>query len=553
MRGKQQSVYALSLWLMKLSLLIKGRNAFCRPLTTVARPRFLQPIGEHKWGIPSNSRHVPSETRSSTHMAAHATTSQDQDTIFALSSGFTGRQATAVAVLRISGSNAHHILDSMIKSKLPPARKAVLKKLYNPEDSQMMDHALCILFEGPNSFTGEDLVELHCHGSKAVVQGMLDLLPNLGCRLAEPGEFTQRAFGQGKLDLVQVEALADILGADTQSQLRQALNQLDGKLSKVYEDWRSQLISGLAHAEAVIDFGDDERLGEDDILDDDSEQWNVWGSVEGRMNDLSISMTNHLRDERKGELVREGVKIAIIGPPNAGKSSLFNLLSKKDAAIVSPIAGTTRDVLQVSMDLGGVKCTLQDTAGVRKVTNDILELEGIKRAQSVADQADLVVAMVDGSNPTEEAAGLDSIHSILSENKIGLNILVVNKCDIMDSSNQSSSNAIGEFEKIHELSCVTQQGVDEFLESLTEEVVKRTQNDSGAEGAVITRARHRQHVEAATEALERFKVLSRQGPLAVDMAAEELRLAASELGRITGAVDVEDVLDVLFSDFCIGK
>jgi tRNA modification GTPase len=556
MRAKQQSVWALSLRLMRFSLLIKGRNAFCRPLTTLtsASPAFLNPRYNGQRALPtvSTPRYVCSGIESSTRVF-HSATSQDEDTIFALSSGFTGQQATAVAVLRISGSKAHQILDAITKSKLPPARMAVLRKLYSPEERQMLDHALCIMFEGPNSFTGEDLVELHCHGSRAVVQGMLDILPTLGCRLAEPGEFTQRAFGKGKLDLVQVEALADILGADTQAQLKQALSQLDGNLSKVYEDWRSRLISGLAHAEAVIDFGDDERLGEDDILDDDSEQWNVWGSVEQRMDELSRSMKSHLRDERKGELVREGVKIAIIGPPNAGKSSLFNLLSKKDAAIVSPIAGTTRDVLQVSMDLGGVKCTLQDTAGVRRDTTDILEMEGIKRAVSVAAQADLVVAMVDGSNATEKSAGLDSVKSILTEYKVSSSMLVVNKCDIMDESVVPNNYNFGDFGKSYEVSCVTQVGVDGFLEALTQTVLKRTQDDSGGEGAVITRARHRQHVEAAAEALERFKVLSRQGPLAVDMAAEELRLAASELGRITGAVDVEDVLDVLFADFCIGK
>ena len=478
-------------------------------------------------------------------------TSQDEDTIFALSSGYTGQQATALAVIRISGPNAHKVLDQLTKSKLPPARQAALRKLYY--NGSMLDHALVLSFNQPNSFTGQDLVELHCHGSRAVVQGMLDTLPKLNCRMAEPGEFTQRAFGNGKLDLVQVEALADILGADTQKQLEQALSQLDGKLSKIYEEWRNQLISGLAHAEAVIDFGDDERLGEEDILDDDSEQWNVWGNVGERMLGLQQSMEVHLKDERKGELVREGVNIAIVGPPNAGKSSLFNLLARKDAAIVSPIAGTTRDVLQVSMDLGGVKCTLQDTAGVRSETQDSLELEGIQRAQSVAEQADLVVAMVDA---TESSIGVGIVKEVLKEKEIESEhiMLVLNKLDLMSTKTKATPLESSKFGGIHEISCVTQEGIDAFLEALTQSVVARTQGDDGdGEGALITRARHRQHVEAASEALARFGMLSQQGTMAVDMAAEELRLAASELGRITGAVDVEDVLDVLFTDFCIGK
>ncbi|CAJ1955185.1 unnamed protein product [Cylindrotheca closterium] len=540
MRAKQQSAWAISLWLMRFSLLLNKSNALCRPLTKRASRGSIDSL---QWTLGASSR-LFSSAPSNSH---------DEDTIFALSSGFTGQQATAVAVLRISGSQAHHVFDSMTKSRLPPPRQAALRKLYDPARGQMLDQALCLLFESPNSFTGEDLVELHCHGSRAVVQAMLDVLPTLGCRLAEPGEFTQRAFGRGKLDLVQVEALADILGADTQAQLKQALSQLDGNLSKLYDDWRGRLISGLAHAEAVIDFGDDERLGEDDILDDDSEQWNVWGAVGDNMIALSQSMKEHLRDERKGELIREGVKIAIVGPPNAGKSSLFNLLSKKDAAIVSPIAGTTRDVLQVSMDLGGVKCTLQDTAGVRKDTDDVLEIEGIKRAQSVAENADLVVAMVDGSSGADKAGGLDAVKSILDENKLSASMLVMNKCDIKDDGEDSKGEESSGFGNTYDISCVTQEGIDDFLDALSQAVTSRTQDDSGNEGAVITRARHRQHVEAAADALERFKVLSGQGPLAVDMAAEELRYAASELGRITGAVDVEDVLDVLFSDFCIGK
>ena len=431
------------------------------------------------------------------------------------------------------------------------------------------------------------MIELQCHGSRAIVQRLLlDVLPSMGCRLAEPGEFTQRAYENGKLDLVQVEALADVLCADTQSQVQQALNQLDGRVSAIYESWRQQLISGLAHAEAVIDFGDDEHLGDDDdeyFLDNEEseetkdealqrQQENVWGDVSIRMNHLRRSMEDHLEDGRRGEIIREGVKIAILGPPNAGKSSLFNLLARKDAAIVSPIAGTTRDVLQVSMDLGGVKCTLQDTAGVRSETADILELEGMKRAQAVVKEADLVVAMVDA---TEVSHGIDIVQSVLKEcgsdhdDKPAVDsdqlLLVVNKQDLRgDSSTNDNGDSLSDNRLqfgggTYEISCLTQSGVDTFLDALTKKVTARTEigagdgSDGKGESALITRARHRQHVEAAVAALERFAYLSTEGSMAVDMAAEELRLAASELGRVTGAVDVEDVLDVLFSDFCIGK
>jgi tRNA modification GTPase len=629
--SRQSSLLALSLWLLRFSMLLsRGRCAFSAARSSSSSSRrslsFLVVPNQHTVASVSSSTITsrvypsattpalflgrPTTTTTSSRLLASSTvdasaadgtsnaysskeeeddskkntnTNNDpsQDTIFALSSGYTGQQATALAVLRLSGPHAHDVLQSMIKTKLPPARQAALRKLYF--NGVMLDHALVLKFDGPHSFTGEDLVELHCHGSRAVVQGMLDVLPVIHggcCRMAEPGEFTQRAFGNGKLDLVQVEALADILTADTQAQLQQALSQLDGKTSQVYDDWRSQLISGLAHAEAVIDFGDDERLGEDDILDDDSAQWNVWGNVHARMQALRTSMEGHLRDERKGELVREGVKIAIVGPPNAGKSSLFNVLARKDAAIVSPIAGTTRDVLQVSMDLGGVKCTLQDTAGVRSETTDTLELEGIKRAQSVAEQADLVVAMVDA---TETSTGMDIIQEVLevleenSKEKLRSEhiMLVLNKLDLVtanantaatttatatsnsnDLTMATSTTGLAFGGGTHQISCVTQQGIDAFLDALTKSVVTRTTQGgehNGAEGTLITRARHRQHVEAAAEALERFENLSLQGTMAVDMAAEELRLAASELGRITGAVDVEDVLDVLFTDFCIGK
>lgn len=251
------------------------------------------------------------------------------DTIFALSSGFTGKQATAVAVIRISGPRANTVLENLLKTspsskpRLPKYRQAALKKLYHPKDHSILDHALVLSFKGPNSFTGEDLVELQCHGSPVIVERLLnEVLPHLGCRMAEPGEFTQRAFSQGKLDLVQVEALADILCAETHLQVEQGLKLLDGKVSKTYENWRKQLISGLAHAEAVIDFGDDEHLllgdDDDDMEDMDEEtlerqQQLVWGDVTKKMLHLQRSMEDQLEDGRRGELIREGMKVAIVG------------------------------------------------------------------------------------------------------------------------------------------------------------------------------------------------------------------------------------------------
>jgi tRNA modification GTPase len=384
--------------------------------------------------------------------------------------------------------------------------------------------------------------------------------------LAERGEFTQRAFGNGKLTLLQVEALADLLTSDTQMQRQQALRQLDGTLQNLYQDWRQRLTKGLAHAEAVIDFGDDEQLDENE--DEEAVgQLNVWGNVGNAITSLRRNMQHFLSDNRRGELVREGVKVAIVGPPNAGKSSLFNLLAKREAAIVSPIAGTTRDVLELTLDLGGVRCTLSDTAGVRENSEDIIEQEGMKRARSVAKQADIIVAVADVVDPKKGISVLEDVLKTMdTQHDDALDaknvLLALNKLDLSDDledphfvlPREVTAKLGGTFF----MSCETNHGIDVFLEALTTTVLARVQtgNDESTlqtEGAIITRARHRQHVEGAVEALIRFETLSQQGTMAVDMAAEELRLATSELGRITGAVDVEDVLDVLFTDFCIGK
>jgi len=344
-------------------------------------------------------------------------------------------------------------------------------------------------------------------------------------------------------------------------------------VTKVYDQWREDLIKGLAHAEAVIDFGDDEDLTEDDDDYDydhgGSGETQVWGTVRERMCDLLSSMNRFLQDGQRGEIVRDGVRIAIVGAPNAGKSSLLNALAKRDVAIVSPIAGTTRDVVEVVLDLGGVRCIVSDTAGVREETGgDIIEEEGIRRATKVAKEAHVVLFMEDASCTLESDDSIQTnsdvveIMGLKSEDNLnGVMMKIKNKIDLLDSfeHNQSIPKQKGiEFG----ISCSTGIGLDKLLNKLEEVVISRispsTSSDnasiSAEDGMIITRARHRRHIQEAVSALTRFVELTEVSDLmTVDLAAEELRLAASELGRITGAVDVEEVLDVLFADFCIGK
>ncbi len=550
------------------------------------------------------------------------------ETVYALSSGGGGSTATAVAVIRITGPQSHLALQMLLSKvelerheyesiKLPKARYAALRMLHDPivtknkvgsyendgdDDDDIyqknigikrdpLDSSLILLFNQPASFTGEDLVEIHSHGSRAVVQGVLSALErlssppySLNIRAADRGEFTQRAYGSGKLGLVEVEALADLIVADTSYQRLQALRQMDGRLSDLYEGWRKELIKGLAHAEAVIDFGDDEDLDDDDdSMIDPIGEMNVWGAIRPKMDSLLTKMQRHLADAQRGEILRDGVKVAIVGVPNAGKSSLLNLLANRDAAIVSPIAGTTRDIVEVTLDLGGVRCIVSDTAGVREhgATNDIIEVEGIKRARKAAEEAHVLVCMVDSTDEEQGVAAISDILEDIDMDERKQNVLFVrNKIDLMEQLSElkpgdddtsivtatntaTISNMKVSIDEQYEISCETTSGVDNFIDALTQRVTARVgfedessgsnQSSVADEGAVITRARHRRHVEAAAAALSRFMTRSGEGYMALDMAAEELRLTASELGRITGAVDVEDVLDVLFSDFCIGK
>jgi len=442
------------------------------------------------------------------------------ETIYALSSA-AGR--AGVAVVRISGPAARMTVEAL--SGRPPGRprEAVLRQLADPADGSAIDHALVLWFEGPQSFTGEDVAEFHVHGGRAVVAGLLGALAGQpGLRAAEAGEFTRRAFENGKLDLTAVEGLADLIEAETAAQRRQALRQMDGALGWLYEDWRSRLVRILAYAEAEIDFPDEEVPG------DLSRQ--LLPEAEALASEIRI----HLDDGGKGERLREGVEVVILGPPNAGKSSLLNRLAGREAAIVSEEAGTTRDIVEVRLDIGGVPVTLADTAGLREAGGAI-EREGIRRALMRAEKADLRI-MVDARGADGRIEG-DS--GMIVTGAATDDIWVLNKADLGGDRPEGFIS----------VSARTGEGMEELISALAARVGSIGE---AAEHPMITRARHREGLRTCLSALERgCEGLSQERP--VELLAEDLRLAARALGRITGRVDVEDLLDVVFHDFCIGK
>lgn len=433
-------------------------------------------------------------------------------TIFALASA-AGR--AGIAVLRVSGDKTK---DAIVKlgCGLPLPRKAVRARFIDPVNGEPLDDGLLLWFPAPQSFTGEDVAELHVHGGRAVVDSMLAALSGIdGLRLAEPGEFTRRAFAHDKMDLTQAEALADLVDAETRAQQKQALRQMGGALKELYDDWRLRLVQALAHLEAVIDFPDEDLPPE--IAD------KVWGEVAT----LEHSIAAHLNDQGRGERIREGLMVAIIGPPNAGKSSLLNALAKRDAAIVSAIPGTTRDVIEVQMDLGGYVVTLADTAGLREA-GDAIEDEGIKRAKRRAADADVKIVVFDGAHyPARDESATAWIDADT--------LTVINKSDLVKQKDEADLF----------ISVNTGEGMDAFLARLQEMV--RARADTGA-AIPLTRLRHRKALEECVESLRR----ARRADLP-ELAAEDLRLAAKSLGRLTGRVDVEEILDVVFRDFCIGK
>ncbi len=441
------------------------------------------------------------------------------DTIFALS---TAPGRAGVAVLRVSGSRTAEAAEALSRDVLPRPRAATLKR-FRDGAGAVIDRGLLLWFPAPNSFTGEDMAEFHVHGGRAVVQAMVEALAAIpGLRPAEAGEFTRRAFDNGKLDLTEVEGLADLIDAETEAQRRQALRQMEGALGARVSGWRTRLTRLLAHQEATIDFADEELPGG---LDE---------QVQAQTAVLADEMAATLADRGRGERLRDGLSVAIVGAPNAGKSSLLNAIAQRDAAIVAETAGTTRDIVEVHLDLGGYPVTLADTAGLREIAaeGDAIEAEGIRRAKARAETADLKVAVFDlASGPNPDPATWALVDAAT--------VVVWNKADLVPRSAAPARGGLP-------VSAQTGQGLAELLQRLESEVSSRLGFSTTAPS--ITRARHRHALEEAEAALRR--ALEAGLP---ELAAEDLRLASRALGRITGAVDVEDLLDVIFSDFCIGK
>jgi len=450
-------------------------------------------------------------------------------TIFALSSG---RPPAAIAVVRVSGSRAGVVLEKLI-GRVPEPRQATLARLRDPATGDAIDEALVLWFPAPRSETGEDTAELQLHGGHAVVAGVLDALGRIeGCRPAEAGEFTRRAFENGRLDLTAVEGLADLIAAETQAQRRQAFRQLKGLIGDRAEAWRRALIEAQALVEARIDFSDEADVPE-----------NLVDAALHAAQQLRSEIAAALADGGRGERLRDGLVVALAGPPNAGKSTLLNRLARREAAIVSPYPGTTRDVIEVHFDLGGYPVTVLDTAGIRD-SADPVEQEGVRRARAGAARADLVLWVTDVS-----AAGLTVDNSSRSVSKSDT-WLIQNKIDlVMDKlciSCESESDISSP--TTFPISAATGAGMDALLAALT----AFAQNYfSATEPALVTRARHRRALEDTVAALDR--ALAERGCGREELIAEELRAAATTLGRLTGRVDVEDILDVIFRDFCIGK
>ncbi len=439
--------------------------------------------------------------------------SHRRDTICALASG---APPSAISTIRISGPAVSDIIAARLSRTSLVPRHATLVDFFS-ETGEKVDEGLAVFMPGPASYTGEDTVELSLHGGRIITELALKSIMSAGARLAEPGEFTRRAFEAGKLDLTRAEAVADLIDAETEAQHAQALKQMDGALESLYSDWREQLTECLALLEASIDFPDEEDAPD-----------RVDGPVRNKLETLKASLETALQEGNITERIRDGFKIAILGKPNAGKSTLLNQLAKRDAAIVTDIPGTTRDVVEVRLTLGGYLVWISDTAGLRE-TDDIVEAEGVRRALKAGEAADIRIWLYDG----REDFASDQVQPT--------DLVVANKKDLVAPGNVSRETL--------QISAKDGDGIEVIEAALKSKLSDLTQN---AGAPIITRARHRQGIERALTHLEHASAHLHSG-IGAEFTAEEVRLSSRELGTLTGHVDPESVLGAVFSSFCIGK
>jgi len=442
-------------------------------------------------------------------------------TIFALSSG---SGISGIAVIRVSGKKTSEVIKKLTASSLPVPRVATLKKFNKNGSKELIDEGVIIWFPGPNSYTGEDLAEFHVHGSRAVISAMhLAISKVKNCRLAEPGEFTKRAFQNGRINLLKAESIADIISAETEIQRKQAVKIMSGRSSDKFNSWREKLLTILSNVEAKIDFP------EEDLPK------NIFTQIQKTTNIVSKEIKKTLNDQKVGERIREGFKIAIVGPPNSGKSSLLNYLSKRDVAIVSEIAGTTRDVIETHLNLDGYPAIVSDTAGIRNSKNEI-EKKGIKIALKRAEDADLRLILVSAKNVDFTSV----LKGLLTKNSI----LVINKSDLVNGKLNSK------FKKYEHVFISIKKNSN--LNKLITKIKRKLKNKfTTTEDILITRERHRQNLINCVKHLEKFQ--KKKSTQDFDKGAEDLRLATRHLGMIVGKVDVEELLGSIFNDFCIGK
>jgi tRNA modification GTPase len=439
----------------------------------------------------------------------------ERDTICALASG---QPPAAICILRLSGERVWKIAGALLECGLPEPRHATLTR-FRDEDGNLIDEGLALFMPGPHSYTGEDTLELYLHGGPAVIKHSLEALTRQPfVRLAEPGEFTRRAFEAGKLDLTEAEGVADIIEAETEAQKAQALRQLTGGLTETYDRWRAELTGVLALIEVMVDFPDEGDTPEDTVR-----------PILDKLDLIIAELEDALGDRGIGEKIRDGFRVAIVGPPNAGKSSLLNRIARREAAIVTDIAGTTRDVVEVRLVLGGQVVWVADTAGLRE-TADVVEAEGVRRAERAAREADLRIHVIDGANPAPPAGPVED-----------LDIVVFNKADQRSGALASEGPLL--------VSAATGEGIEK-LESLIGAFISN--RAASVEAPVITRARHREKLSAGLASLVQARQLL-EDDMGAELAAEDVRMALRQLGAVIGTVGVEDILGAVFSQFCIGK